>query len=48
MSTDPSYLEINFHSELLPHWKQLQRDSLKLFNSFQIEENKVNASGKEH
>ncbi|WP_333656241.1 hypothetical protein [Acinetobacter johnsonii] len=43
-----SYLEINFHSELLPHWKQLQRDSLKLFNSFQIEENQINASGKEH
>jgi hypothetical protein len=41
-------LDIDFHAELLPHWKKIQRDSLKLFNSFQIEENQVNASGKEH
>ena len=43
-----SNLDIDFHAELLPHWEKIQRDSLKLFNSFQIEENKVNASGKEH
>jgi hypothetical protein len=39
-----SYLNVYFHAELLPHWEKIQRDSLKLFNSFQIEENKVNAS----
>ena len=43
-----SNLDIDFHAELLPHWEKIQRDSLKLFNSFQIEENQVNASGKEH
>ena len=39
-----SYLNVYFHAELLPHWEKIQRDSLKLFNSFQMEENKVNAS----
>lgn len=39
-----SNLDIDFHSKLLPHWKKLQRDSLKLIDSFQIEESQVNAS----
>ena len=43
-----SYLMVYFHAELLLYWKEVKHDSLKLFNSFQIEEKKVNTSGKEH
>ena len=39
-----SYLNVYFHAELLPHWKKLQHDSLRLIDSFQIEENKTNTS----
>ena len=39
-----SYLNVYFHAELLPHWKNIQRDSLKFIDSLQIEENQVNAS----
>ena len=39
-----SNLDIDFHAELLPHWKNIQRDSLKFIDSLQIEENQVNAS----
>ena len=33
-----SYLWISFHGKLLPHWQQLQRDSLKLIESFKVAE----------
>lgn len=33
-----SVLDIDFHGELLPHWKQLRRDSLKLVDSFKVGE----------
>ena len=39
-----SYLNVYFHVELLPHWKNIQRDSLKFIDSLQIKENQVNAS----
>ena len=39
-----SYLNVYFHAELLPHWKNIQRESLKFIDSLQIEENQVNAS----
>ena len=39
-----SYLSILFHAELLPFWKNIQSDSIKLIDSFQIEENQVIAS----
>lgn len=31
-----SYIKLNFHSELLPHWQEVLQDSKKLINSFQL------------
>ena len=36
MRTHPSNLDIDFHAELLPHWEKIQRDSLKLIDSFNV------------
>ena len=33
-----SYIDISFHSELLPHWQQLNQDAVQLIESFKVAE----------
>lgn len=33
-----SYITIDFHSELLPHWQQLNQDAVQLIESFKVAE----------
>ena len=33
-----SYMDISFHSELLPHWQQLNQDAVQLIESFKVAE----------
>ena len=33
-----SYIKISFHSELLPHWQQLNQDAVQLIESFKVAE----------
>jgi hypothetical protein len=36
-----SYITINFHSELLPHWQEIYQDAEQLIHSFKVEKNKM-------